>query len=172
MHGPPRLEPRGKQANVSSISLNELITKTGTEIGCSSWILVEQGRISAFADVTDDHQFIHVDKQRAAQTPVGKTIAHGFLTLSLLSAMVEEAVPQLEHTVFGMVYGFDKVRFLSPVPVDSRIRGRFKLIEVKRRTAASYLIKHECTVEIENAAKPALVAEWIYMLEVSEGKRS
>ena len=86
--------------------------------------------------------------------------------------MVEEAVPQLEHTVFGMVYGFDKVRFLSPVPVDSRIRGRFKLIEVKRRTAASYLIKHECTVEIENAVKPALVAEWIYMLEVSEGKRS
>jgi acyl dehydratase len=157
---------------VSSISINELIAKTGTELGCSSWRRIEQARIKAFADVTDDHQFIHVDKQRAAQTPIGKTIAHGFLTLSLLSAMVEEAVPQLENTVFGMVYGFDKIRFLSPVPVDSRIRGCFKLLEVKPRAATSYLIKHECTVEIENAAKPALIAEWIYMLELSEGKRN
>ena len=156
---------------MSSISINELIAKTGTELGCSSWRLIEQGLVNAFADVTDDHQFIHVDKQRAAQTPLGKTIAHGFLTLSLLSAMVEEAVPQLQNTVFGMVYGFDKIRFLSPVPVDSRIRGRFKLLEVTQRAAASYLIKHECTVEIENAAKPALIAKWIYMLELSEAKQ-
>ena len=139
----------------------------GTEVGVSKWIEIDQKRIDAFADATEDWQFIHVNPEAAAQTPFGGTIAHGFLTLSLMSAMTYDAVPPLDGVVMGVNYGFDKLRFLSPVRSGSRVRGRFKLLSAEDKGAADgvtrWLIKHEVTVEIEGVAKPALIAEWLGM---------
>ena len=105
---------------------SDLQSLIGTEIGVSKWILVDQARIDAFAEITEDRQFIHIDPVAAKQTPFGGTIAHGFLTLSLASAMSYDAVKPLDGVVMGVNYGFDKLRFLAPVPAGSRIRGRFK----------------------------------------------
>ena len=139
-------------------------SKIGTEIGVSDWLTVDQARINAFADTTIDHQFIHVDPERAAQTPFGTTIAHGFLSLSLLSYFIGQLKGVgLEGAVMGVNYGFDKVRFLAPVKVGRRIRARFKLTEFHEKAPGQFLIKHECTVEIENEPRPALVAEWLTM---------
>lgn len=135
----------------------------GTEVGVSRWILVDQARIDAFAEITEDRQFIHIDPVAAAKTPFGGTIAHGFLTLSLLSAMTYDAVPPLEGVVMGVNYGFDKVRFLAPVPSGSKVRGRFKLASAEDKGGGRWLLKHEVTVEIEGGDKPALVAEWLGM---------
>lgn len=142
---------------------SDLHTLIGTEVGVSSWIQIDQARIDAFADVTNDHQFIHVNPELAAQTPFGTTIAHGFLTLSLASGMSYEAVQPLEGVVMGVNYGFDKLRFLAPVPVNSRVRGRFKLLSAEDKGGGRWLIKHELTVEIEGSEKPALIAEWLGM---------
>jgi len=142
---------------------SDLHTLIGTEVGVSSWIEIDQARIDVFADVTNDHQFIHVNPELAAQTPFGTTIAHGFLTLSLASGMSYEAVPVLEGVVMGVNYGFDKLRFLAPVPVNSKVRGRFKLLSVEDKGAGRWLVKHELTVEIEGGDKPALIAEWLAM---------
>ncbi|WP_102959848.1 MaoC family dehydratase [Mangrovicella endophytica] len=126
----------------------------------SGWLLVDQRMIDTFADATHDHQFIHVDPERAkAETPFGGTIAHGFLTLSLLSALAFDALPGVAGTRMGINYGFDKVRFLAPVKSGARVRGRFKLVGLTER-AVSVQSAWEATIEIENAAKPALVAEW------------
>lgn len=142
---------------------SDLHALIGTEVGVSSWIEIDQARIDAFADVTNDHQFIHVNPELAAQTPFGTTIAHGFLTLSLASGMSYEAVPALDGVVMGVNYGFDKLRFLAPVPVNSRVRGRFKLLSVEDKGGGRWLVKHELTVEIEGGEKPALIAEWLAM---------
>ena len=144
-------------------TLDEIRSRVGTEIGVSDWILVDQARILAFAEITEDRQFIHVDPELAAQTPFGGTIAHGFLTLSLLSAMTYDAVPPLEGVVMGVNYGFDELRFLAPVPAGSKIRGRFKLLSAEDKGGGRWLLKHEVTVEIEGADKPALIAEWLGM---------
>ena len=145
----------------------DLQSLIGTEIGLSKWILVDQARIDAFAEITEDRQFIHIDPVAAKQTPFGGTIAHGFLTLSLASAMSYDAVAPLEGVVMGVNYGFDKVRFLAPVPAGSNIRGRFKLLSAEDKGASGgvtrWLLKHELTVEIEGAEKPALIAEWLGM---------
>ena len=117
------------------ISINKIKDLVGTELGVSKWMDVPQSRIDVFADATDDHQFIHVDPERAAETPFGGTIAHGFLTLSMLSAMHTDAVPRVEEDHFGINYGFNKIRFMAPVPVDGRIRGRFFLKEARLRGA-------------------------------------
>lgn len=140
--------------------LPELI---GQEVGVSRWIEVDQARIDAFADITEDRQFIHIDPERAKATPFGGTIAHGFLTLSLASAMSYDAVPPLEGVVMGVNYGFDKLRFLAPVPAGSRVRGRFKLLSAEDKGGGRWLLKHELTVEIEGGDKPALIAEWLGM---------
>lgn len=140
--------------------LPELI---GQEVGVSRWIEVDQARIDAFADITEDRQFIHIDPERARATPFGGTIAHGFLTLSLASAMSYDAVPPLEGVVMGVNYGFDKLRFLAPVPAGSRVRGRFKLLSAEDKGGGRWLLKHELTVEIEGGDKPALIAEWLGM---------
>jgi len=140
--------------------LKELI---GQEVGVSKWFDVTQARIDAFADCTEDHQFIHVDPEAARATPFGVTIAHGFLTLSLASAMSYDAVAPLEGVVMGVNYGFDKLRFLAPVPTGSRIRGRFKLLSADDKGGGRWLLKHELTVEIDGADKPALIAEWLGM---------
>ena len=142
---------------------SELQSLIGTEVGVSSWIEIDQARIDAFAEVTNDHQFIHVNPELAKQTPFGTTIAHGFLTLSLASGMSYEAVAPLEGVVMGVNYGFDKLRFLAPVPVNSKVRGRFKLLSAEDKGGGRWLIKHELTVEIEDGDKPALIAEWLGM---------
>ena len=105
----------------------------GSELGVSGWIRIEQPRIDAFADTTEDHQFIHVDPGRAAATPFGGTIAHGFLTLSLLPRMMEDIGGGMEDAVMGLNYGFDKIRFLAPVKVNSRVRARAKLLDVREK---------------------------------------
>ncbi|WP_312735254.1 MaoC family dehydratase [Brevundimonas sp.] len=135
----------------------------GQEVGVSRWIEVSQARIDAFADCTEDHQFIHVDPEAARATPFGGTIAHGFLTLSLASAMSYDAVRPLDGVVIGVNYGFDKLRFLAPVPAGSRIRGRFRLLAADDKGQGRWLLKHELTVEIEGGDKPALIAEWLGM---------
>jgi acyl dehydratase len=133
----------------------------GSELGVSDWIRIEQARVNAFADTTEDHQFIHVDPERAAATPFGGTIAHGFLTLSLLPRMMEDIGGGMADAVMGLNYGFDKIRFLAPVKVNSRVRARAKLLDVQEKVPNQFLIKQEITVEIENETKPALVAEWL-----------
>ena len=138
----------------------------GSELGVSGWIRIEQPRIDAFADTTEDHQFIHVDPERAAATPFGGTIAHGFLTLSLLPRMMEDIGGGMEDTVMGLNYGFDRIRFLAPVRVNSRVRARAKLLDVQEKAPKQFLIKQEITIEIENESKPALVAEWLTMVMV------
>lgn len=142
---------------------SELQSLIGTEVGVSSWIEIDQARIDAFAEVTNDRQFIHVNPELAKQTPFGTTIAHGFLTLSLASSMSYEAVAPLEGVMMGVNYGFDKLRFLAPVPVGSKVRGRFKLLSAEDKGGGRWLIKHELTVEIEGGEKPALIAEWLGM---------
>lgn len=142
---------------------SELAGLIGQEVGLSKWIEIDQARINAFADCTEDWQFIHVDPEAAKQTPFGGTIAHGFLTLSLMSAMTYDAVPALEGVTMGVNYGFDKLRFIAPVPVGSKVRGRFKLLSADDKGGGRWLIKHEVTVEIEGGDKPALIAEWLGM---------
>ena len=142
---------------------SELQGLIGREVGVSRWFEVTQARIDAFADCTEDRQFIHVDPDRAKATPFGGTIAHGFLTLSLASAMSYDAVAPLEGVAMGVNYGFDKLRFLAPVPAGSRVRGRFRLLSAEDRGGGRWLLKHELTVEIEGGDKPALIAEWLGM---------
>jgi acyl dehydratase len=149
-----------------SITLEELQNKVGQRIGSSRWFTIDQPRIDAFADLTEDHQYIHIDPKRAAQTDLGSTIAHGFLTVSLLSAMYYDAMPKLEGAEMGLNYGFNKLRFLSPVHVDARIRGHFDLLHL-RHTGQKVTETMQVSVEIEGSDRPALVAEWVnlYMLE-------
>jgi acyl dehydratase len=135
----------------------------GTEVGVSDWIDVPQERINTFADVTEDHQFIHINEEAAKMTPFGGTIAHGFLTLSLLSKFSEQAGVVLEGVKMGVNYGFEKVRFLSPVPSGAKVRGRFVLKDATEKNPGQYLLTYGVTVEIEGADKPALVADWIGM---------
>ena len=142
---------------------SELQVLIGHEVGLSKWFEVDQARIDAFADCTEDHQFIHVDPEAAKATPFGGTIAHGFLTLSLASAMSYDAVAPLDGVMMGVNYGFDKLRFLAPVRAGSRIRGRFKLLSAEDKGGGRWLLKHELTVEIEGEDKPALIAEWLGM---------
>jgi acyl dehydratase len=146
---------------------SDLPSLIGQEVGVSRWIEVDQARIDAFARITEDEQFIHVDPERAKSTPFGGTIAHGFLTLSLASAMSYDAVAPLDGVVMGVNYGFDKLRFLAPVPAGSKVRGRFKLLSAEDKGAQNgvtrWLLKHELTVEIEGGDKPALIAEWLGM---------
>src|SRR5206468_9263756 len=127
----------------------------GTEVGVSSWHVVDQKRIDAYADVIEDHQFIHIDPERAArETPFGNTIAHGFLTMSLMSIMSYEVMPVIEGTAMGVNYGFDKLRFLSPVRAGSRVRGRFTLMEAKLRKPKELQSRTNVTVEIEGEDRP------------------
>ena len=142
------------------ISLGDIKALVGQEVGISRWIDIPQSRIDMFADATDDHQFIHVDPQKAAETPFGGTIAHGFLTLSMLSAMNYDCLPRVREQTMGINYGFDKLRFIAPVPAGSRIRCRFKLSEARLRGSSLMETCYDVTIEIEGSAKPALTASW------------
>ena len=141
----------------------------GQEIGVSSWHLIDQQRIDAYADVVDDHQFIHVDPERARrETEFGGTIAHGFLTLSLLSVMSYEVMPRVDGVTMGVNYGFDRLRFISPVKSGSRVRGRFTLTEATLRKPGELLSRTAVAVEIEGEKRSALVADWLGLLYFSE----
>jgi acyl dehydratase len=142
-------------------SIEEIKAKVGAEIGVSDWILVDQARILAFAEATDDHQFIHVDQEAAARTPFGGTIAHGFLTLSLLSRMAADVMLHPEGLKMGVNYGLDRVRFLAPVRSGKRVRGRFTLKSLEEKRPGQWQFLHAVAVEIEGEDKPALLAEWI-----------
>lgn len=137
----------------------ELVGRIGEETGTSDWLVIDQERIDAFADATMDHQFIHVDPEAAAQTPFGSTIAHGFLTLSLTIPMMMETTVAPDGIVMAINYGTDKVRFIEPVKVDSRIRARTRLVDVTEKGPGRWLLKNEITVEIEGVDRPALVVE-------------
>ena len=141
-------------------AVSELV---GQEIGVSDWITIDQDRINQFADVTEDHQFIHVDPQAAQATPFGTTIAHGFLSLSMLSKLAADSVVALEGVRMGVNYGFDKVRFSAPVKSGKRIRGRFTLMAADQKLPGQWSFKYAVRVEIEGEDKPALVAEWLTM---------
>jgi acyl dehydratase len=146
---------------MSEISVDEYRARVGQEMGVSRWFLVDQTRIDDFARVTEDDQFIHVDPVRAAQTPFGGTVAHGFLSLSLLAAMAFDAQPKIAGRVMAVNYGFDRVRMISPVRSGSRIRGRFMLAEIVDRGPKEFMSRSAVTVEIEGASKPALTADWL-----------
>ena len=144
-----------------TIPRDEMKQQVGRELGPSEWLTIDQDRISLFADATNDHQFIHVDVEKAKHTPFGGTIAHGFLTLSLMSAMTYEAGPQLKGVAMGLNYGMDKMRFLAPVPAGSRVRGRFTLMKLDESKPGEVTYTNAVTVEIEGSDKPAIYAEWI-----------
>jgi acyl dehydratase len=147
------------------ITLGAYQAMVGKEIGVSSWHLIDQSRINVYADVIEDHQFIHVDPERAKkETAFGTTIAHGFLTMSLMSIMSYEVMPVIEGTTMGVNYGFDKLRFLSPVRAGKRVRGRFVLAEATLRKPTELLSRTNVTVEIEGEDKPALVADWLGLI--------
>ncbi|MDV3455605.1 MaoC family dehydratase [Sphingomonas sp. HF-S4] len=133
----------------------------------SDWVEVTQAMIDQFAEATGDHQFIHVDPERAAQTPFGGTIAHGFLSLSLMPMLAAKSgAPSIEGAKMGVNYGGNKVRFMQPVRSGSRVRGRFRLRKFVERKPGVWERVQEYTLEIEGEAKPALVAEWIALIYV------
>lgn len=139
--------------------VDDLRAAVGTQLGTGDWVTIEQGQIDTFADSTNDHQWIHVDPERAKEGPFGTTIAHGFLTLSLLPSLVS-SVFEVHGTKMGVNYGLNKVRFTSPVPVGSKVRAVVDLDEVTDVTGGVQVIT-KITVEIEGAERPALVAEWL-----------
>lgn len=142
-----------------TIPADELVDHIGEETGVSDWLEIDQERINAFAEVTLDDQFIHTDPEAAARTPLGSTVAHGFLTLSLVSRLAGEGMVMPEGTGMMLNYGVDRVRFLEPVKVDSRIRGRTRLTDVREKGPGRLLATNEVTLEIEGVDKPAMVAE-------------
>ncbi|MDR6103324.1 acyl dehydratase [Agrobacterium larrymoorei] len=147
---------------MKDVSLAEVKGLVGTEVGVSDWITVDQAMIDAFARATLDDQFIHTEPERAkAESPFGGTIAHGFLTLSLLSAMNYSALPNIREQTMGINYGFEKITFVSPVKSGARVRGRFTLAEARFRGGAMLMMTYDVAVEIENEKKPALTARWI-----------
>jgi acyl dehydratase len=145
-------------------SADQIRARAGEEIGVSGWLVIDQERINAFADATEDRQFIHIDPDSAARTPFGGAIGHGFLTLSLLSRMAAETI-LVPGTVKMIVnYGLDRVRFLAPVRSGKRVRGRFVLDSVEQKSPGQMLLRHSVTVEIEGEDKSALSAQWLVLL--------
>ena len=149
---------------IKVVPKDEMVKAIGTKFEPGPWIEVTQDRINMFADCTEDHQFIHVDIEAAKNTPFGGTIAHGFLTLSLLSKLAEGNGIVPENIVMGLNYGFDKVRFLTPVRAGKRVRANAEIADVSTKDGNRFLIKQAISVEIEGEDKPALIAEWLTMV--------
>jgi acyl dehydratase len=145
-------------------SLDDIRARVGQEVGVSGWLTVDQPRIDAFAAATEDRQFIHVDPDAAAAAGFGGTIAHGFLSLSLLSRMAPEAMLVPDGIKMALNYGFDRVRFLAPVKAGKRVRGRFALDSMDEKAPGQWLMRHAVTVEIEGEEKPALTAQWLGLI--------
>jgi acyl dehydratase len=146
------------------VTLEELHARIGTQVGISEWITIDQKRIDEFADVTEDRQFIHVDPNAAKETMFGGTVAHGFLSLSLLSRMAFDVMLVPDNLKMAVNYGFDRVRFLAPVPVGARVRGMFTLTNVEEKSLGQLLVHHNVMVDIDITEKPALTADWISLL--------
>ncbi len=141
------------------MKISELRDRIGSELGVSSWIAIDQARIDAFADVTGDRQYIHLDADRAArESPFGGTVAHGYLTLALLSQMVGQVLPKPEGFNAQINYGLNRVRFLHPVPAGSKVRAAVKLHSVTERSAGRFLVECDVRVEINGKDTPALIA--------------
>jgi acyl dehydratase len=151
-------------ADVPIATLDEIKAKVGQEIGVSPWITIGQDAIDQFAEVTGDRQFIHVDPELAAKTPFGGTIAHGFLTLSLLSQMASHVMLVPETTRMAANYGLDSVRFLAPVRAGKNVRGHFALKAVEEKRPGELRFVHAVSVEIEGETKPALLADWVGLI--------
>ena len=141
----------------------ELAERVGSCLGTSRWFEMGQDRIDRFADVTEDWQYIHLDRERAALTAFGGTVAHGYLTLSMLSAMAYDVLPEIEGMRASLNYGFDRIRFLAPVPSGSRIRARFDLLEVVPKADDRLLVRLAVTMQSDQGDKPALSADWLVM---------
>ncbi len=152
----------------ANISLEDFKNSAGTELEPSDWLLIDQQRIDRFADATNDHQFIHVDAEKAAASPFGSTIAHGFLSLSLISYLMGQTMLIPEGTVMGINYGSDKIRFLTPVKVNSRVRSKASIAEVIEKPGGQFLVRISVTIEIENEQRPALVADILSLYIVKE----
>ena len=152
---------------LKTINRNDIANYIGVSADPTPWHTITQEQVNQFADCTLDHQFIHVDPERAKQTPFGGPIAHGFLTLSLLSHFAESNGYVIEGHYMGVNYGFEKIRFLTPVPVGSRIRGHAKTLNIVEKKPGQFMSTTEMTVEIEGVAKPALIAQWITMQMVA-----
>ncbi|MGB1335789.1 MAG: MaoC family dehydratase [Luminiphilus sp.] len=148
---------------MKTVPKNEMTNAVGMKLGPSDWIELSQQRINAFADCTEDHQFIHVDEAKAKETPFGGTIAHGFLTLSLLAGLIEKIGVTPENTVMGMNYGFDKIRFLAPVKSGKRVRMVGEVLNVDQKDENRFLTTFGVSIEIEGEDTPALVAEFLLM---------
>ena len=148
---------------MKTVPKNEMTNAVGMTLGPSDWIELSQQRINAFADCTEDHQFIHVDEAKAKETPFGGTIAHGFLTLSLLAGLIEKIGVTPENTVMGMNYGFDKIRFLAPVKSGKRVRMVGEVLSVDQKDENRFLTTFGVSIEIEGEDTPALVAEFLLM---------
>lgn len=149
---------------MTTVPKEQLADHVGTQFAPGPWLTLDQDRIDTFAACTEDHQFIHVDREKAAQTPFGGTIAHGFLTLSMLAKLAEGEGVVPENVAMGINYGFDKVRFLAPVRAGKRVRAHRKLLRVDRKDEKRFLMKTEVSVEIEGEDTPALIAEWLTMV--------
>ncbi|MFL4396770.1 MaoC family dehydratase [Acinetobacter pittii] len=147
-----------------NISLTELLNLKGHNLGSSSWVEIDQNLLNSFAKVTRDEQFIHVDGEKAKANGFSGTIAHGFLTLSFLSHMSFEVIPTIKGTTASINYGINNLRFLSPVPCNSKIRGHFVLNDIIEKNSGQFQIILHVTVEIQGYDKPALVAEWVTLL--------
>ena len=156
-------------ARTDLLTFEDLKEKLGLEVGVSKWFTIDQARVDKFADLTEDWQYVHVDPDAAKKTPFNGTIAHGFLTVSLLSAMYYDAVPVIEGSKLGVNYGFDKLRFLSPVKVGSKVRGRFELSDIREVRPFEVSTTWRVEVEIEDFERPALVANWIGRQYLSKG---
>jgi len=150
-----------------TINTEDLLGMVGRELEPSPWLEISQDRVNQFAEATNDHQFIHVDPERAKKTPFGGPIAHGFLSLSLLSYLNAQNAMLPENLVMGINYGSDKVRYLAPVPVGKRIRSHQKILDVSEKKPGQWLVKTAVTVEIEDVETPALIAEILSMYVVS-----
>ena len=150
----------------TTVSKDELLDLAGHESGPSSWFEIDQDRVDRFADATNDHQFIHVDPEKAAQTPFGATVAHGFLSLSLLPFLSRETAVVPENLAMAVNYGLDKVRFPQPVRVGSAVRIRSKILRVSEKKPGQVLVAAEITMEIRGESKPALVAETLSLYVV------
>lgn len=151
---------------ITVVPKEDMLKSIGTKFEPGPWVDMPQERVNNFADCTEDHQFIHIDEEKAAQTPFGGTIAHGFLTLSMLVKMCEENGVVPENIVMGLNYGFDKIRFLAPVRVGKRVRANVEIMDITQKDDNRFLIKQGISVEIEGEETPALVAEWLSMVIV------
>lgn len=147
------------------LSLETAKQLIGEEVGVSPWLEITQARVNQFAEATGDFQFIHIDPERAkAETAFGGSIAHGFLTLSLLSMLsAQSSTVKIEGCRVSINYGLDKVRFMNPVKVGCRIRARFTLMSAEEKSPGHFLLKHQAIIDIEGENKPAMIAQWLGM---------